>query len=358
MIVLTGPLAARAVLDALCLEGTAMTLNASLAGVGGGIDRNHWPVLTPAAGTTPGVAVVPNDALRRYAAVMGLQVYEFDSHHILGIAGIGPAEGAKWRQDPAKQDLAAEIARQIVQAPAELSVDHLAWRLPMIGIWASSRLRAARMEPSGKGVVPPPDADAVRVVERRTRFSGYFAVEEHRLSHALHEGGHSDPVTREAFLMGDAAVLLPWDPQRDRVLLVDQFRFAPAVRGDPQPWLLEPVAGRVDAGEAVEDALRREAREEAALDVGRMFPAASVYPSPGAVCEFIYHYVGIADLPDGSAGVHGAESEAEDIRGHLMPRRQLSDMVRDGQITNGPLVLLSLWLDAQADRLKAELAGG
>ena len=358
MIVLTGPLATGAVLDALCLEGTAVTLDASLSGAGGGIDRDEWPVLTPAGGTVSAVTVVPNDALWRYAAVMGLKVHELGGRRILGIAGIGPAEEVTWRPDPARQDLAAEIARQIVQAPPELSVDHLAWRLPMIGIWASSRLRAARTGLSGKGVVSPPDANAVRVIERQTRFSGYFAVEEHRLSHALHEGGHSDPVTREAFLMGDAAVLLPWDPRRDRVLLVEQFRFAPAVRGDPQPWLLEAVAGRVDAGETVEDALRREAREEAALEVGRLFSAASVYPSPGAVCEFIFHYVGIADLPDGNAGVHGADSEAEDIRGHLMPRRQLSDMVRDGQITNGPLVLLSLWLDAQADRLKAELAGG
>ena len=30
-------------------------------------------------------------------------------------------------------------------------------------------------------------------------------------------------------------VVLPWDPVRDRVLLVDQFRAGPAARGDGQP---------------------------------------------------------------------------------------------------------------------------
>ncbi|WP_265500734.1 NUDIX domain-containing protein [Paracoccus beibuensis] len=355
MIALTGPLASPAVMDALQLTETPLTLHATLSGRGAGADRGDWPVLTPGGAPLAAMGVVPNGALMRYIAVMGLAGHALDGQQVLGIAGIGQPAGPPWSAEPSRQELAAEIARQIVASPPELSADHLARRLPMIGIWASSRLRAARMQPSGDGIVAPPEADAVRVIERHTRFSGYFAVEERRLTHALHEGGHSPVVTREAFLMGDAAVLLPWDPHRDRVLLVEQFRFAPAVRGDPQPWLLEPVAGRVDTGETVEDALRREAREEAALDVGRLFPAASIYPSPGAVCEFIYHYVGIADLPDGSAGIHGAASESEDIRGHLIPRAQLSAMVEDGQITNGPLVLLSLWLDARADRLRAEL---
>lgn len=358
MIALTGPLAAPAVMSALALTGTPVSLSGTLSGRGEGIDAGDWPVLTPGEARLDAVAVVPNGALMRYTAVMGLSAHALDGHQVLGVKEIAAPAETGWTTNVRQQELAAEIARQILAAPPDLPVAHLRGRLPMIGIWASSRLRAARMMPSGTGIVPPRGPDAVHVVERQSRFSGYFAVEEHRLTHALHRGGHSPALTREAFLMGDAAVLLPWDPLRDRLLVVEQFRFAPALRGDPQPWLLEPIAGRVDAGEDVEDALRREAREEAALEVGRLFPAVSIYPSPGAVCEFIYHYVGIADLPDGSAGIHGATNEAEDIRGHLIPRRQLSAMVADGQITNGPLVLLSLWLDAQAEGLRAELAAG
>ena len=99
----------------------------------------------------------------------------------------------------------------------------------------------------------------------------------------------------------------------------------------------------------------REAREEAGLQVTRLIPAFNAYPSPGALCEVLYHYVGIADLPDGCAGVHGLDSEAEDIRGHLMDRETLSALVDAGQIANGPLATLSLWLDARRDRLRAQV---
>ncbi|WP_176562663.1 NUDIX domain-containing protein [Paracoccus liaowanqingii] len=190
---------------------------------------------------------------------------------------------------------------------------------------------------------------------RHQPFLGYFGVARHDLTHALHQGGTSVAMTREAFLMGDAAVLLPWDPVRDRVLIIEQFRFAPALRGDPQPWLLEPIAGRVDAGETPEAAILREAQEEAGLEVTRLVPAFHAYPSPGAVCEFLYQYVGIADLPDGIAGIHGLDGEAEDIRGHLMDRAALSALVDAGQIANGPLATLSLWLDARVERLRGEL---
>ena len=74
----------------------------------------------------------------------------------------------------------------------------------------------------------------------------------------LFGGGQSAPLLREVFVATDAALVLPYDPLRDRVLLVEQFRMGPYGRGDPRPFLLEPVAGRIDAGETPEEAARRE----------------------------------------------------------------------------------------------------
>ena len=60
------------------------------------------------------------------------------------------------------------------------------------------------------------------------------------------------PVTRAAFVSGDAVTVLPYDPLRDRVLVVEQFRAGPQARGDAQAWQMEAIAGRIDPGETPE----------------------------------------------------------------------------------------------------------
>ena len=81
----------------------------------------------------------------------------------------------------------------------------------------------------------------------------------------------SDEVVREVFERGHAAVLLPYDPLRDEVVLIEQIRI-PAYDTSPTPRLLELVAGIIEPGESVEQVVRREAMEEAGLKVGRVQP--------------------------------------------------------------------------------------
>lgn len=262
------------------------------------------------------------------------------------------SDGSGFAADDRGADPAAGTERPRPDAPATRSPD----RLPMQGVWAESRLRAAAGPVSGGEIVARRGAEDVRLHERREPYAGFFSIEEWRLSHRTHDGGFTPEIRREVFIAGDAVVLLPWDPLRDRVLVIEQFRVAPALRQDPQPWLLEPVAGRVDAGETVEAAARREAREEADLELRELIPAVHHYPSPGAVAEFLYLYIGIADLPDGVTGVHGLDSEAEDIRSHLLDRAALMRLVDEGAITNGPLAMMALWLDRHAARLRGELS--
>lgn len=354
---LTGPLADPAILSALSVEGEAVTLKGRLCGGrAAGIDAGGWPVLHPAPEKLPAVRVSHNAALERYAGVMGLAAHLYDGHSVLGIAGIaGDSGAAPWDRAAWDAALAAEIARQIVAAPADADAAHLAWRLPMIGIWAASRLRAAAAPRSGGDVVAVRGAGDVTVHRREQILSSYFAAEKQVLTHRRHDGGMTGPITREGFLMGDAVVVLPWDMRRDRVLVIEQFRLAPSLRGDPQPWLLEPIAGRVDAGETAEEAARREALEEADLPLSHLICVFDGYPSAGAVCEYLYQFVGIADLPDGVEGIHGLDDEAEDIRGHLMARADLTAMVMAGQITNMQLATLALWLELRAPSLRQQL---
>lgn len=193
---------------------------------------------------------------------------------------------------------------------------------------------------------------------RDMSYANFFAVEERRLRFPKYGGGQSETVLRAGFVMGDAVTVVPYDPVRDRVLVVEQFRFGVFLRGDPNPWALEPIAGRVDPGESTETAVRREAMEEAGVTLGALEPVGNYYPSPGGITEYLYTYVGLADLPDGSAKIAGLEQEAEDIRGVLLGFDALMEAVQSGEIQTGPLLLTAYWLLAHRDRLRAGSGGG
>ncbi len=359
---LAGPLARPEMLEALELRGDPAALPRALAGgARAGLSRDGWPLLVP-GGRSEGMRVALTPRLHRYAQIFGLAPQVCQGQALLGVAPSGREPG---REDPwcagewSAQigPLAAEIAREVLRLPSGQASDRIAARLPMIGVQAQSRLRAQSVRVENR-LLPPADPERVEVLDRRQPYVGFFSVEELDLRHRRNDGGWSGQMTRTVWNSGDATVVLPWDPMRDRVLLIDQFRPGPLFRGDPQPWLLETVAGRIDAGETPEQAARREALEEAGLRLGDLIAGPAHYPSPGTFCEFLHLFVGIADLPDGIAGVGGVESEQEDIRSHVVPRRELMRMLRAGQVVNGPLLVMALWLASEAGRLRDRYRGG
>ena len=230
------------------------------------------------------------------------------------------------------------------QDPAEVRA-----RLMMIWARAESRLRArAAPRPAPSGL----DARNLRMERLDRPYAKFFLVEDYVYSHDRFDGGDSGPLTRAAFVMADAVTVLPWDPVRDRVLVIEQVRVSPLARHDPVPWLLEPIAGRIDPGDTPEITAHKEAQEEAGLALTALHPIADYYPSTGAFSEYIYSFLGIADLPDSAAGLGGLETEGEDIRGHVMPRAELQRRIAAGEIPVGPLLLSAFWLDANAERLR------
>jgi nudix-type nucleoside diphosphatase (YffH/AdpP family) len=216
---------------------------------------------------------------------------------------------------------------------------------------AQARLNAqAHPAPTALRRAAMPGDVAVEAVE--TPYIGYFAVTEFRLRHRLFSGAMSPVLTRAAFVSGDAVTVLPYDPARDTVMLIEQFRLGPFARGDTQPWSLEAIAGRLDPGETPEDTARREAREEAGLTLGRLIRVAGYYPTPGAKAEFLHAFLGLADLPDTAAGTGGAVDEDEDIRSHVIPFAWLMDLVASGEVNNAPLLLSALCLESRRAALR------
>lgn len=223
--------------------------------------------------------------------------------------------------------------------------------------FTQTRMRAASWRRAQEDSVPNVlrsglTQENVATAARRRPYAQFFMVEEQDLRFQRFDGSHSDTVTRAAFVMADAVTVLPYDPVRDRVLLVEQFRFGPLARGDRHPWSLEPIAGRIDPGETPEAAARRETAEESGLTLDRLELVARYYPSPAAVSEYLFSYIGIADLPDGVARVSGLASEAEDIRGIVLEMAEVHALMASGEAENGPLILSLHWLLAHRDRLR------
>ncbi|HGK4753773.1 ADP-ribose diphosphatase [Enterobacter cloacae] len=192
----------------------------------------------------------------------------------------------------------------------------------------------------------------VEIIARETLYSGFFSMELYRFRHRLFNGEMSGEIRREIFERGHAAVLLPFDPVRDEVVLVEQIRIA-AYDVSESPWLLEMVAGMIEEGESVEDVARREALEEAGLIVGRTKLVLSYLASPGGTSERLSIMVGEVDATTAD-GIHGLADENEDIRVHVVSREQAYQWVEEGKIDNAASVIALQWLQLHYQTLRNE----
>ena len=192
----------------------------------------------------------------------------------------------------------------------------------------------------------------VEIIARETLYSGFFSMELYRFRHRLFYGEMRGEIKREIFERGHAAVLLPYDPVRDEVVLVEQVRIAAYDTSDT-PWLLEMVAGMIEEGESVEDVARREALEEAGLVVGRTKPVLSYLASPGCTSERLTILVGEVDATT-AEGIHGLADENEDIRVHVVSREQAYQWVEEGKIDNAASVIALQWLQLHYQTLRNE----
>ena len=137
------------------------------------------------------------------------------------------------------------------------------------------------------------DADAVEVVQREHCFRGFYRLDRLHLRHRQFKGGMGPLISRELFVRHDAVCVLPYDPLRDEVVLIEQFRVG-ALGKKTSPWLLELVAGLIEEGEQPEQVAHREALEEADLTLDRLWPITEYFPSPGGSDERVHLYPGSA----------------------------------------------------------------
>ncbi|WP_165310295.1 ADP-ribose diphosphatase [Vibrio ziniensis] len=191
----------------------------------------------------------------------------------------------------------------------------------------------------------------IEIVSKETLFQGFFRMVKYRFKHKLFQGGWSEPIERELFERGHAAALLPYDVVRDQVVIIEQIRVGTLEQ--KRPWQLEIVAGIIDRDESALDVVRREAVEEAGVEIGRIETVTSYYPSAGGCSEKLDVYVGEVDSSQ-AKGIHGLDYEGEDIKVHVMSRQQAYQLVKDGVIENGASIIALQWLELNYENLRTE----
>ena len=103
------------------------------------------------------------------------------------------------------------------------------------------------------------------ILSRENGFRGFLNIDIIRVKHKLFREGWSSTINREVLVREGAVGVLLFDPQRDEIILVRQFRVGLLDKTDT-PWALELVAGMVESGEELEEVAVREVKEESNYD--------------------------------------------------------------------------------------------
>jgi nudix-type nucleoside diphosphatase (YffH/AdpP family) len=180
-------------------------------------------------------------------------------------------------------------------------------------------------------------------------YDGWAKLTRYELDIEQRDGG-TETVIREVHDHGHGAGVLPYDPSRDTVLLVRQFRLPPHVCG-ADGMLIEACAGLLD-GDEPEHCARREAEEELGYRVHDLQFITRAWMTPGSVTESVYlfsaRYSGTDRLGTGG----GKYGEDEDIEVLELAAPEAWTMVLRGEISDAKTVILLQDLEMRKRGLK------
>lgn len=185
----------------------------------------------------------------------------------------------------------------------------------------------------------------VRLRELKTLSDNHYMLRRASFDYQRRDGVWQHQV-RESYDIGDAAVVLPLDRARGRVVLIRQFRWPVFESGYRRP-LIEAIAGKLD-GDTPEACIVREAMEEGGIAVANPRLVSNCFVSPGAVKERCSCFVADYDSTVARAAGGGHEHEGEDIEVLEMSLDEAVGLIATGEIVDMKTIML-----LQAAKLEA-----
>lgn len=188
------------------------------------------------------------------------------------------------------------------------------------------------------------------IINKTLQYDGFFKLSVIKLQHELFAGGNSPVLRRELIDKGDAVSVLPYDPLRDEVVLVEQFRIG-AADDNNGPWCIEVIAGYQEPGETAEGVVIREALEEAGCVISELESMYRFYSSPGGSSEQVEVFFARTDT-SGIGGIHGLDEEGEDIKVHVVSSQLAFEWLDSGRIDSAMPIIALQWFRANRDLIR------
>jgi ADP-ribose pyrophosphatase len=188
------------------------------------------------------------------------------------------------------------------------------------------------------------------ILTKEIIYQGFFRVEKYRLKHTMFGGGWSSEITRELFMRGSCVAVLLYDPDADKVVLIEQFRTG-AILNPDKAWLVEIVAGAIEEGETAEEVAYRESLEEAGCEAQQLMIINEFYTTPGGSSEWITLFCGKVDSAQ-VGGIHGLAHEGEDILVRAVDFNEVYLMLENGELDSAIPIIAIQWLALNRQKLK------
>jgi ADP-ribose pyrophosphatase len=191
----------------------------------------------------------------------------------------------------------------------------------------------------------------VKIKHKTLVHEGFCHIERYEMQHRLFNGAWTPLYTREIMIKPPVAAALSYDPQHDKVVLIEQFRVG-ALGQNVTPWLIEVVAGIMDQKNAEnhEELIRREMREEAGLEIEKLLPIYDYLVTPGCSTEKVKLFCAKVDSTK-TPNFCGLKSEHEDIKVHVLSTQEAFAAVRSGQINNTAAIIALQWLELNLENV-------
>ena len=180
-----------------------------------------------------------------------------------------------------------------------------------------------------------------KIIDSKLLHKGFFDLKQLNLIHKKHDGSWSSEIKREVFGGAHVSTVLPYDPIKKKIILLQQFRPG-IIKRKHNPIILEIVAGMIDEGEAPSDAAKRECLEETGCLVNKLIEIYSYYPAPGSSESFYHFFLAEVKSFEGEK-IFGQKNENEDILVKSYSIKEIKNLMKKKKIVNAATLLALQW---------------